>query len=222
MRAVIFANGPISDLQAIQSLLRPDDWLIAADGGARHCLNLGLKPAMVIGDFDSLPRSEIETLTEGGSEMMRHPRAKDQTDLELALRHAAASGCAEILIFGGMGDRWDQTLANLLLPALPELAGIRIWLIDGPARATVLHSGDNLQFDGHPGDVVSLVPLGGSAHGVSTRELEYPLQDEKVTFGSTLAISNTMLGNTATVGIENGTLAVFVTATSGSRDIQEG
>jgi len=206
----------------VKSILQPDDLLIAADGGARHCLRLGLKPAVVVGDFDSLLQSELETLEEGGSEMIRHPRAKDQTDLELALRYAAEGGFTEMLIFGGVGDRWDQTLANLLLPALPELAAARIWLIDGPSRATILRSGDTLQFDGHPGDIVSLVPLGGSAHGVSTQELEYPLNGESVTFGSTLAISNTMLGKSASVGIENGTLAVFIAAQSSTSDLQEG
>jgi thiamine pyrophosphokinase len=219
---VIFANGPIPDQQAINDHLQADDRLIAADGGARHCLTLGLQPAVVIGDFDSLEKSEIETLREGGAEMVRHPRAKDQTDLEIALRYAVSDGAEHILIFGGLGGRWDQTLANLLLPALPDLAGTRIWLIDGPSRATILRSGEELQFDGHPGDLVSLVPLGGSAHGVSTRDLEYPLNGETVTFGSTLAISNTMLQKSALVGIESGTLAVFIMTQSDEDDREEG
>lgn len=212
MRVVIFANGPISDQLEIKSLLQPDDWLIAADGGARHCLRLGLTPTVVIGDFDSLLQSELDSLFQLGTEMVRHPRSKDQTDLELALLHAVRQGAEEILVFGGLGDRWDQTLANLHLPALPELAETRIWLIDGPSRATILHSGDNLQFDGHPGDTVSLIPLGGPAHGVSTRDLEYPLEGDTLEFGSTLGISNTMLAESACVGLENGILAVFVAA----------
>ncbi len=222
MRTVIFANGPIPDRQSIISHLQPDDRIIAADGGARHCLALDLQPAVVIGDFDSLDQSEIETLRHGGAEMVRHPQAKDQTDLELALRYAVMDGAETILIFGGLGGRWDQTIANLLLPALPDLTGSRIWLIEGQSRATLLHSGDELQFNGQPGDVVSLVPLGGSAHGVTTRDLEYSLNGETVTFGSTLAISNTMLGRTAHVGIESGTLAVFIMARSDETGSEEG
>jgi thiamine pyrophosphokinase len=181
-----------------------------------------LTPAVVIGDFDSLPTSELESLRQGGSEIVRHPRSKDQTDLELALLHAVTHGAEEILVLGGLGARWDQTLANLHLPALPELAETRIWLIDGSSRATILHPGDNLQFVGRPGDTVSLVPLGGSAHGVSTRELEYPLKGESITFASTLGISNTMLAESASVVLERGTLAVFITAQSDESEKKEG
>ncbi len=218
MRALIFANGPLSDPQAVHSLLRPDDWLIAADGGARHCLELGLTPAVVIGDFDSLQEDEVKALRKAGSKMVRHPRSKDQTDLELAIRHALNDGATEILILGGVGGRWDQTLANLLLPALPDMPETRIWLVDGPSRATILRSGGRLRFHGQPGDIVSLVPLGGSVLGVTTEGLEYPLTEEPLAFGSTLGISNTMLGNSASVELDIGVLAIFIIRSTAGTD----
>ena len=36
------------------------DFIIAADGGAQHCISLGVTPDVIIGDFDSL---EPDTLT---------------------------------------------------------------------------------------------------------------------------------------------------------------
>ena len=218
MRAVIFANGPLSYPDRARALILPDDWVIAADGGARHCLKLGLKPAVIVGDVDSLHESELGTLRSQGSKLVRYPHNKDQTDLELALRHVLASGASEILIFGGVGDRWDQTLANLLLPVLPDMPKTRIWLVDGPFRATVIRSGGSLQLDGQPGDIVSLVPLGGTALGVTTTGLEYPLTDEPLAFGSTLGISNSMLGNSASVELEIGVLAVFITRSTEGAD----
>ncbi len=218
MRALIFANGPLTDPQAVHSLLHPDDWLIAADGGVRHCLDLGLTPALVIGDFDSLQEAEVESLRKAGCKMLQHPRSKDQTDLELALRHALNIGATEILILGGVGGRWDQTLANLLLPALPDLPAPRIWLVDGPSRATIIRSGGSLRFDGQPGDIVSLVPLGGSALGVTTTGLEYPLTREPLAFGSTLGISNTMLGKSASVKLDVGILAIFIIRSTAGSD----
>jgi thiamine pyrophosphokinase len=210
LRALIFANGPLTDPQDIHTLLHPDDWLIAANGGARHCLELGLTPALVIGDFDSLQEAEVESFRKAGCKMVQYPRSKDQTDLELALRHALDNCASEILIFGGVGGRWDQTLANLLLPALPDMPETRIWLVDGPSRSTIIRSGGSLRFDGQPGDIVSLVPLGGSAQGVTTSGLEYPLKREPLAFGSTLGISNTMLGKSASVKLDVGVLAVFI------------
>ncbi|PIX47931.1 MAG: thiamine diphosphokinase, partial [Anaerolineae bacterium CG_4_8_14_3_um_filter_59_70] len=43
-RAVIFANGALPDLEPARRLIRRDDFLIAADGGTRHALALGLLP----------------------------------------------------------------------------------------------------------------------------------------------------------------------------------
>src|SRR3989337_780136 len=48
LRAVIFANGELRDREAALAALRPDDWLIAANGGARHCPSLGTTPAVVV------------------------------------------------------------------------------------------------------------------------------------------------------------------------------
>jgi thiamine pyrophosphokinase len=214
VRALIFANGPISKPNLFRKLIRPDDWLIAADGGARHLRKMGLKPAVVIGDFDSLTESELQALRKEGSKLVRHPSSKDQTDLELALRHTLTSGATEILILGAVGDRWDQSLANLLLPVLPDLPETRIWLVDGLSRATIMRSGTKITFEGHPGDIVSLVPLGGTALGVTTADLEYPLTNEPLAFGSTLGISNKMLGYSASVELEIGVLALFITQSS--------
>ncbi|HEY71254.1 MAG TPA: thiamine diphosphokinase [Anaerolineae bacterium] len=221
MRAVIFANGPLSDPQSVHTLLQPEDWLIAADGGAQHCLALNIQPDVIIGDFDSLEQHALEQLRQTGSELIPHDRHKDQTDLELALLHAQSQNPQEILILGAIGKRWDQTLANLLLPALSELSHVRIWFVDGHQRATVLHSGDSLEIEAQPGDVVSLVPIRGPAQGVRTHGLEYSLDGETLQFGSTLGISNTMLGHSASVAVESGVLVLFLSRSMDDRQNKE-
>jgi thiamine pyrophosphokinase len=221
LRTVIFANGPLSDPQSVHTLLQPEDWLIAADGGAQHCLALNIHPDVVIGDFDSLEQQALEFLRQAGSKLIPHDRHKDQTDLELALLHAQTKNPQEILILGAIGKRWDQTLANLLLPALSELSHIRIWFIDGHQKATVLHSGDSIEIEAQPGDVVSLVPIRGPAQGVRTKGLEYPLEGETLEFGSTLGISNTMLEHSAFVAIECGVLVLFISRSMDDRPTKE-
>jgi thiamine pyrophosphokinase len=221
LRTVIFANGPLSDPQSVRTLLHPEDWLIAADGGAQHCLALNIQPDVVIGDFDSLEQHALETLRQAGSKLIPHDRHKDQTDLELALFHAQAKNPQEILILGAIGKRWDQTLANLLLPALPELSHVRIWFMDGHQKATVLHSGDSIEIKAQPGDVVSLIPIRGPAQGVSTQGLEYSLEGETLQFGSTLGISNTMLEHSASLAIESGVLVLFISRSMDGRPTKE-
>jgi thiamine pyrophosphokinase len=210
LRAVIFANGAHSYPQVDRSHLRPDDWLIAANGGARYCQALGLKPTVLIGDFDSLEPWERQQIEQSGATLVAHPARKDETDLELALRYAVEGGADEILVLGGLGDRWDQSFANLLLPASPKLADTRIRLVDGPQEVTLLRAGETLTISGQPGDKVSLIPVRGDAYGVTARGLEYPLDGDILQFGVTRGISNVLLGEQATFHLKQGLLACFV------------
>jgi len=207
---VIFANGVFSHPEIDRARLRPDDWLIAVDGGARHCQALGLTPAVLIGDFDSIKTQERQALDQQGVTMVSYPACKDETDLELALRYAVEGGADEVLILAGMGSRWDQSLANLLLPAMVELTGAQVRLVDGPQEAALVRGGETLKLQGQPGDKVSLIPLGGDAHSVTTHGLEYPLEEDSLYFGATRGVSNILLGEEATIHLERGIMACFV------------
>jgi len=206
LRAVIFANGRFAGTARERALVGSDDLLIAADGGARSCLALGLTPHVVVGDFDSLKPKEREALQQAGAQMIAHPARKDHTDLELALLHALQQGATDFLILGGLGQRWDQTLANLLLPANPAFTKVRITLVDGYQDVHLLTSGGTLTIDGKPGDILSLIPLSEYADGVRTEGLEYPLRDEALTFGSTRGVSNSLLGQQALIHLQQGLL----------------
>jgi thiamine pyrophosphokinase len=206
LRAVIFANGTLNDPHQTLAAIQPGDTLIAADGGARHCRDLDLTPDMVIGDFDSLSAEELAQLEEAGTQVVCYPARKDFTDLELALQHAAALGADEILVFAALGARWDQTLANLLLPAAPGLEHVCIRLLDGPQEIVLLRAGEAHTLSGQAGDIVSLVPLGGHVYGITTTGLEYPLTDGTLYFGATRGISNVMLDEQATVQLKDGLL----------------
>lgn len=206
MRAVVFANGVLNKM----IVLHPEDLLIAADGGARHCLDQGLTPAAVIGDMDSLSEADVSTLKAAGAEVIHYPIHKDFTDLELALYYARDRGADEILVLGALGRRWDQTLANLLLPATAALESVRISLVDGPQQIFLVRPEEPRQVSGRPGDTVSLVPLGGDAHGISTQGLEYPLDQGSLVFGSTRGISNVLQGEAARVSLKEGVLMCVV------------
>jgi thiamine pyrophosphokinase len=209
-RAIIFANGVLNDPEAALRMILPDDVLIAADGGARSCRQLGLTPAILIGDFDSLDGEEVQFFAEGGAQVIRHPQRKDFTDLELALRHAQSLGIRLAIVFAALGARWDQTLANLLLPAVAGLGGMQIRLLDGPQEVMLLRHGELGAIDGQPGDTISLIPIGGDVLGVTTHGLEYPLFDETLYFGATRGLSNVLLGERATISMKEGLLLIVI------------
>jgi thiamine pyrophosphokinase len=215
MRAIIFANGQFTDAEGAQDLLRPDDLVIAADGGARHALAAGVTPHVVVGDLDSLPPEEQARVEAAGSRVVRFSPHKDETDLELALHHAVREGATEIVILAALGGRLDQTVANLLLLTLPELRGLDVRIVEGPQTAFLIHGardgrGETL-IEGRPGDTVSLIPLGGDAVGVTAVGLEWPLYEDRLRFGPARGVSNVLTASHARVRVQQGLLLCVVT-----------
>lgn len=202
LHIVIVANGWLTK----PLVLQPGDLLLAADGGARNCLEAGLTPDTVIGDLDSLDEPILEALASAGTKILRFPSRKDYTDLELAIQHAVELGAESITLVAALGARWDQTFANVLLAA--SNPGIQIKILDGNQEISFLRSGENIQISGQAGDTVSLISLSAQAKGIRTENLEYPLQDETLRFGSTRGVSNTLLQSPASVFLENGLLMV--------------
>lgn len=207
MRAIIIAGGR-TEGQGWQRWVRGGDWIIGADGGAARALAWGLVPDLVIGDMDSLPEAARAILVAEGCRFVEHPRAKDETDLELALAHAAQEGAEDIVVLGALGGRLDHTLANVLLLALPSLAGVSVRIAEGDQEALLARSGETVTLEGAPGDLVSLVPLGGDARDVTTRGLAWVLQGDALRFGSSRGVSNEMTSREARIEVGKGFLLV--------------
>ncbi len=203
MHIVICANGVPAALPEIP----PADRIIAADGGARLCQTLGARPHDLIGDLDSLTADEVARCAARGVRIHRYPADKDQTDLELALELAVAETHPDrITVLGALGGRWDQTAANLLLLAHPRWRHWPIVLVDGNQAVFAL-SGHG-EVTGTVGDTVSLIAVGGDAHGVTTRGLAYALRDGTIPFGAALGVSNRLTAPRAEITVRQGVLLV--------------
>ena len=210
-RIIIFANGELNNSDSLKARLRPTDRIFCADGGTRYALALGLTPAAIIGDLDSLPPDVVDQMLAAGVPIHRHPVNKDQTDLELALEMAVAHKPDEIMLVTALGGRLDQILANILLLTRPAYASTRLTLVDGPQWATLLHCNQSLTISGQPGDTLSLVPLTPEVTEVNLNGVQWPLERATLSLGSTLSISNALVANWATVEIGQGmTLVVHI------------
>ncbi|HSJ27576.1 MAG TPA: thiamine diphosphokinase [Acidimicrobiia bacterium] len=199
---VITGGDPVP-ADALEGLPSPD-LVVAADSGLDHAEALGLRPDVVVGDFDSVSE---EALDRFDGHLERHPVAKDATDLELALRSAVGRAPDRIVVVGGHGGRLDHFLANaLVLTTLPPTVEVE-WRA-GSAEIHVVHATTRLT--GDPGEKVSLVPVGGSAHGVTTSGLRWPLTDATLSSGSSLGVSNEFSGEHATVTVRQGTLLAII------------
>lgn len=210
MLSVIVANGELGDQAFALEWLERADNVIAADGGMRHCSRLGYEPQLLVGDLDSVDPEQLEHLERTGTEVRRHPRRKDATDLELALLEARDRGAQDVVVLGGVGSRWDQSIANLLLAAHPNWSDVRIRFATGPQQAEVLRPGRRLDFDGSPNDLVSLIPLAGDAQGITTTGLAFPLEHGNLQFAATRGVSNYIERTPASVELENGLLLTIL------------
>lgn len=208
MHAVVFANGMLNLPPRWEEMLTWADLIVAADGGGRHCLRLGVRPQALIGDLDSLTAPEVERLAAQGAQILRYPAQKDETDLELALLWAVDQGATHLDILAALGGRWDQSLANLLLALHPRLRAASLVFHDGGQRLFLIRSSAVIW--GQPGDLVSLIPLGGPAEGVTTTGLAYPLANGRLPFGVSRGVSNQLTAPQATVQVKRGHLLCVV------------
>jgi thiamine pyrophosphokinase len=212
VHAVIVANGKLGLAPArLRRALAEADLVVGADGGAAAVLAAGSRPDAVVGDFDSLAPRDHTALAAAGAQVVRHPRDKDQTDLELALLLAAQRGATKVTILGALGGpRLDHALGNVLLLAMPELAGREVTLLDGTHEVFLLAGPARRAIAGRPGDLVSLMPLAGDAAGITTSGLRYALDRGSLAFGRSRGISNQLTGRQGSISLDHGRLLVTI------------
>lgn len=196
---VVFAGGDPPPASVLEDLPK-SAYVIAADSGFDHAHRLGVGVHLLVGDLDSI---SVEGLGIAAN-VEQHPTDKNATDLAIALDAAARRKPSQVIVVGGSGGRIDHFLANAALLAASVYSELKLTWLPGTAAIHVVR--DRIELAGAPGDVVSLLPYGGPARGVSTRGLRWPLQDAVLAPGTSLGVSNQMVYTTATVELADGVL----------------
>jgi thiamine pyrophosphokinase len=204
--AIVLAGGdPVEP--NLSTLLPRDAVVIAADSGLHQAELLGLHVDYVVGDFDSADPDAVERARVAGAVIERHPAEKDATDLELALDVARDQGAQKITVVGGAGGRLDHLIANFMLLASSRFADLEIDARPGDAYVAVVQGGRPPRpVTGRPGSLVTLLPIGGDACGITTVGLQYPLQDATLRPGTSRGVSNVLIGTEGSVALDIGTL----------------
>ena len=204
---LILGNGPWRGVELLPELAAGADHTIAADGGFAKARRLRIKVDLVIGDLDSLGPKEHEELEGSGIETIVYPMEKDQTDLELALEQAIALRPERVILFGVLGARLDQSLANIFLLERAAQAGIAAEIVSGAERIYLVH--DRLELAAaEVGDLVSLLSLSAEVRSVRTWGLKYRLEGEDLYRASSRGISNEVVALPAGVALRQGLLLV--------------
>ena len=176
---------------------------IAADSGIEAARALGVVPDVWVGDFDSSDAGAYGGAY-AGVERITFPARKDKTDFALACEYAAARGCRNAIVVGGLDGRLDHTLACVFhLEAMREL-GLRGTITNGYNRVSLLTAGERAEVGGEY-KYVSLIPLRPLITGVYMEGFEYPLDDAEVTMRGCVSVSNQVVpGKTGIVAIGTG------------------
>lgn len=207
MKTIIIGNSDIEDYDIVREYF-DEAFIIACDGGVRHCRNMMLIPDVMLGDFDSANGQDADFFTNQGVPKLEYPAKKDKTDMELAVDYAMKKDADEIYILGGLGRRFDHSLANVHILLKPIRKGIKACLLDEHNIITLVE--DSIEILGEKGQTLSLIPFTTKVSGITTRNMEYPLTDASMEMGSSLGVSNVMTEDTAYLSVKEGIIILIM------------
>jgi thiamine pyrophosphokinase len=188
-KAFISCSGELKSSARAKRAASNCDLLIAADGGTKHFVSLGLQPRIIIGNMDF----NTTDIWNGEKSIVRIPYSpnKDKSDVEFAIEYALKQGCQEILLIGAVSGRLDYTLGNIASTLVA---------VDRSEKC-ILH--------GQVGTPVSLIPYGSGPFTVRTKGLKYSLGDKSL-HSATHGLSNELSLTEACVCVSNGILLVYI------------
>ncbi len=201
--AVVISGGdPLTPTEI--SAVPDGAFIVAADSGVDRAIEAGVRVHVAVGDFDSITATGYVQIENEGVEIERHPASKDETDLELALTRALVAEPDRLVVLGLDGGRFDHHLASVLLLIDSRLESVEVEGYVGATKVSVIR--DKRTLTGRVGDIVTLLPVGGPAEGITTSGLKYPLSDATLAVGSPRGVSNVLTAAIAVVAVEQGVL----------------
>ena len=201
-KRICYVVGAMSLSLNLRPYPAPGDYVIAADRGFDSLMAFGVKPDMVVGDFDSLG------YTPNHPNVIHLPAEKDDTDMVFALRKGLEMGYRRFVLLGGVGGRLEHTLGNLQLLDWLTTQGAQGFLAGEKTVATALRNG-TIIFPANMNGCLSVLCNSGTAQGVTLSGLKYPLTDHFLSGTYPIGVSNEFIGESATVRVESGSLLLI-------------
>ena len=184
--------------------------IIAGDKGLEALYQLKIIPNHVVGDFDSVS-PEILEFYKKQSQIIFHTfhAEKDNTDTDIALKLAIQLKSSKITILGALGRRMDHAIANIHILKDALEANIPCQIIDEHNRIYLINKEMTLEKDKVYGKYVSLIPLTSTVEGLTLTGFKYPLNHYTLPIGTSLGISNEIIGDIAHIKMDKGILIVI-------------
>ncbi|HIZ41046.1 MAG TPA: thiamine diphosphokinase [Candidatus Gemmiger excrementigallinarum] len=169
-RAVVFSAVPVESEMA--AYVQPGDFIVACDAGYRNAAKLGVRPDLIVGDFDSAPQPETNR------ETIVLPHVKDDTDTQFAARWLVEHGYEEVTLLGALGgSRIEHMFANVSTGLFLAMHGIKTILADARSEMHYLLPGKELVLERKDWMYLSVFALGAPMTGVTLQGVYYPLEN---------------------------------------------
>lgn len=206
----VISGGNVEEAFVRGILEKQPSVLIAADSGMDFCYRNGVKPDVIVGDFDSADSAALAAFRKQPDiRMIRLNPVKDDTDTESAIRLAIEMGAEEITLLGATGSRLDHVLGNIELLGIGLRAGVPIMLVDAHNRVRMIETGITLERAEQFGDYVSLIPYTGQVEHLYLKGFKYPLTDYCLQGFCSLGVSNEIIAERAEISFDGGILLVI-------------
>lgn len=204
--AVIFAGGYILNYEAVASKIKSGSLIICADSGYRHCEKLGIKPDILVGDFDSIEYIPNDLYKISLSV------DKNYTDSALAVEEAIHRGAKSILLAGMLGGRFDHSMANIQTMVSCINRNIAAYITDGNTDLYAVKAlEDSETFFTLPyrdNCYFSLLAYTPVCNNVTILNGKYPLDDYDLHFDEARAVSNEFVDDDVRVCFSSGILLI--------------
>ena len=203
-RCVIIAGAPDADIKTVKAAVRPYDYVICADMGYKTAMAAGVKPDLIVGDFDSYTGSLPD-----GCEVIRLLPEKDDTDTMHCVKTALGRGYREFLLLAAIGGRLDHTLGNLtVLEYLAENNAHGIILSKN--EIIMLLTAGTYSFENKKGVTFSVFPFGCPSVTVSYEGAKYPLNSGTLLHSEAMGVSNVFTEDKAEITVDDGQIVLII------------
>ncbi len=203
-RCVIIAGAPNADTAFLAQTVQPEDYLICADRGYAAATAAGLRPDLIVGDFDSYGGALPDDC-----EVVRLCPEKDDTDTMHCVDLALERGFREFLLLSALGGRLDHSIANLCIAEYLEEHGARCTLLSRSEEIRLLTEG-RCTLNGCRGLTFSVFPFGCQRVTLSYEGAYYPLTNGTLTHSFPMGVSNVFAADSAHITVHSGRALLLI------------
>ncbi|MBR6359497.1 MAG: thiamine diphosphokinase [Lachnospiraceae bacterium] len=181
-----------------------DSFVVACDKGYEYALRCGIRPDLIVGDFDSYDGNLPDDI-----EIIRLQEEKDDTDTLYALKEVIKRGAKDIEIVCALGARLDHEFSNLQTLVYAVEQGVNASITSERMKIYAVRNG-RLDVVTFPGQILSVFSISDKCEGVCISGTHYDVDGIELKNSMPLGQSNYAEKSRVSVSVRLGTLIVMV------------